>query len=288
MRALGLGLALTLALGACSTKQRDGDAGAAQTSEAETSARPIPDSAEAFLAELLPLPDGAGEAIELRYTITGPALSGELVTVIAAGGRRRDRWELRSSAGDAGLRADGITIINAQDIWTGHDGGAGERRANHLGELARAYLALEPDARAAVVDSIRAWHQTLAEQRERHAGERAQILGVSCLLTRVAAQNVCMWEEAGLLLHYEGAAFTVDATKIDRSIELGPDSFDLPAPAASLEPVASQPHDYSAVLAELAAGSYATVSLLVLGAKGVPELRLPEPAEPAEPPAGLR
>ncbi|PRP90502.1 hypothetical protein ENSA5_64170 [Enhygromyxa salina] len=246
----------------------------------------MPTSEAEFLAELVPLP-GDSEAIEVRYAITGPALSGEMTTSITAGGKRRDAWVLRSTAGDTELRAAGTTIVNAEQIWTANEGEAGEIRDNHLAELARAFMRLEPEARAPVVESIRAWHRLLAEQREESRGDRAEVLGVSCLQTRVAAQNVCMWEETGLLLRYEGSAFTIEATEIDLAAKLEADAFLLPRAAAKAEvqpaPSSGPAYDYDKILDEIAAGSYGKVSVLVVASQGVPTLRLPD-AEPKQQP----
>jgi hypothetical protein len=264
---------VTLLLG-CPGSDRKADG--ASDADVSSAAAPIPTSEAEFLAELVPLPDGA-DAIQVKYAITGPALTGTMTTLITAGGQRRDRWELLSTLGDTQLRAAGITIVNAQKIWTANEGQPGEVSDNHLAELARAYMRLEPAARAPVVASIRAWHQLLAEQRQAASGDRAQLLGVSCLETRVAAQNVCMWEETGLLLRYEGSAFTIEAVEIDRDPKLAADTFALPPEAAQAErpPRSPSQHDYGQILAEIAAGSYGNVSLLVVGSKSIPSLRLP-------------
>jgi hypothetical protein len=276
-RAWALVAAAGLALLGCKSSEQGGsEAGAAKAEAGEVeAAAPIPTTEAGFLAELVPLPEGA-EAIAVEYEITGPALVGEMTTTITAGGKRRDDWELRSTTSDTTLRAAGSTIVNPSRIWTASEGSGGELRQNPLAELAAAYMRLEPEARAGVVESIRAWHRLLAEQRERERGRRAEVLGVSCLQTRIAAQNVCMWEETGLLLRYEGSAFTIEAKKIDRDPKLEAGVFELPPEAAELEvtPVAEQ--DYDQILQDIAAGSYGSVSALVLGSRGLPSLSLPK------------
>lgn len=260
-----------LASPACKDDAKTDDSGAAQPD----APAPAPSSEDAFLAELAPLPDNA-EAIELHYEIRGPALRGEMVVTVAAGGKRREQWELRAETGETELRTAGLTVINPEHRWVGTDGAGGELHQNHLAGLARAYLALEPDARAKVAESIRAWHRMLAEQRERDGGERDELLGVSCLRTRIAGQNVCMWEETGLLLRYEGSAFTIEATEIDRSPTLEPGAFVLPPEARTLEPKPGETPNYAGILDEIAEGSYGSVSLLVLGGDAVPALRVPQ------------
>lgn len=269
---------------------------ASKSDEASTDAgkpnatAPILATEAEFLAELVPLPDGA-DAIQVDYTITGPALIGTMTTLITAGGQRRDQWELLSTLGDTQLRAAGVTIVNAAQIWTANEGHPGEVSDNHLAELARAYMRLEPAARAPVASSIRAWHQLLAEQRKTVSGDRAELLGVSCLQTRVAAQNVCMWEQTGLLLRYEGSAFTIEATQINREAKPAADAFTLPPEAANAERAGSgsgsgEPpkYNYDQILAEIAAGSYGNVSLLVVGSKSIPSLRLPASPDPPDSP----
>jgi hypothetical protein len=267
---------------ACPSSDRKTDGGSEAT--VSNTVAPIPASEAEFLAELVPLPDGA-DAIQVKYAITGPALTGTMTTSITAGGQRRDQWELLSTLGDTQLRAAGVTIVNTTKIWTANEGQPGEVTDNHLAELARAYMRLDPAARAPVVESIRAWHQLLAEQREAAGGARAQLLGVSCLETRVAAQNVCMWEQTGLLLRYEGSAFTIEAVEIDRNPKLAADAFALPPQAAQAErPAQPSQHDYGQILAEIAAGSYGNVSLLVVGSKSIPSLRLPASTDPTNSP----
>ncbi|KIG11858.1 hypothetical protein DB30_02378 [Enhygromyxa salina] len=279
-RALGVVSLAALLLG-CPGAARKTEAGS-EAGEAKPAA-PIPATEAEFLAELVPL-DGGAQAIQVDYAITGPALTGTMTTSITTGGQRRDQWELVSTLGDTQLRAAGVTIVNAKQIWTANEGHPGELSDNHLAELARAYLRLEPDARAPVVESIRAWHALLAEQRKATAGDRAELLGVSCLQTRIAAQNVCMWEETGLLLRYEGSAFTIEATKINREPKLPANAFELPAEAAGAQRAEpAHTYDYDQILTEIAAGSYGNVSLLVVGSKSIPSLRLPDPAASSNP-----
>jgi hypothetical protein len=118
----------------------------------------------------------------------------------------------------------------------------------------------------------------LAEQRERDDDARSEVLGVACLQTRVAAQNVCMWEETGLLLRYEGSAFRIEAFSIDRAPQLQPDMFALPSEAQGAVPTAAEPA-YEQILRDIADGSYGSVSALLLAPEVLPELRAPKPTE---------
>src|SRR5690606_20930748 len=94
---------------------------------------------------------------------------------------------------------------------------------------------------------------------------------------------VCMWEETGLLLRYEGSAFRIEATHIDRAPKLGPDVFALPPEAHAATAIATTAQDYEPILQDIAAGSYGSVSALLFAGDAMPALRMPEPA-PAEPP----
>jgi hypothetical protein len=227
------------------------------------------DSEDAFLAALIPLPDGL-DAIEVRYGVSGSGLTGEVTVTLGPGGRRHERWQLQADVADPSLRTAGVRIVTPDRIWTANDGAPGKLEINHLGNLARAYMELEPQMRAKVAASVGEWYELLAEQRKLDKGVRGEVLGVSCLQTRIAAQNVCMWEEANVLLRYEGSAFTLEATQIDRAPKLAADVFALPAAAGSTELQDSPAPDYAKVLQDIAAGSYGSVSALVLGVGVLP------------------
>lgn len=281
MRAQCLALAIGLMVAACKGDKESVDSAAKETPKSDEAAS-LPADARAFLAELAPLPDGL-EAIEVRYHITqatGSALSGEMTIVLGAGGIRREQWELRAGTGEAELRTTGLRIVTPDHVWIANEGTPGELSANHLGALASAYFRLPEESRAGVIESIRKWHRMLAEQRERDAAATDEVLGVKCLQTRIAAQNVCMWEETGLLLRYEGSAFRIEAFSIERAPQLQPDTFELPpeAKTAASAPAATQ-HDYEQILRDIAAGSYGSVSALLLAPDVLPQLRAPAPME---------
>jgi hypothetical protein len=274
-RALVISMGLLVACKGDQSRQEDAPAEAAKPD----SGAPLPTSEAEFLAELAPLPDGAA-AIEVRYQITGSALTGDMTITLAAGGNRREHWELRTDT--KGLGTKGLRIVTADQVWIANEGAPGELSTNPLGDLARAYLLLPEDGRRPIVESIRDWHRMLAEQRERDDSARAEVLGVTCLQTRIAAQNVCLWEETGLLLRYEGSAFRMEATHIDRAPKLGPDAFVLPPEAKAAAPVVAAKQDYGKILEDIAAGSYGSVSALLLAGEALPDLHVPDPA-PADP-----
>lgn len=271
MKRAGILLALVLASGCKGNDAPQSDG----TTEQQPQPLAMPTTDAAFLAELAPLPDGA-EAIEVRYRISGSGLGGEMVVIVGAGGKRHEHWQLHAGVGETELRTAGSRIVDADHMWTAIDGKPGQLRVNHLGALARAWLALDEAARAKVVESIRTWHRMLAEQRAADPGTRGEVLGVPCLQTRIAAQNVCMWEEAGLLLRYEGSAFTIEATQIDRAPKLDAQTFALPAEAKTATADAGTPPNFEQVLAEIADGSYGSVSALVLANEALPALHVPE------------
>src|SRR5690606_18903386 len=117
-RALGILAIAALALALIGCKSPERDAPETKTAvTAEPAAAPLPTNEAEFLAELMPLPDGA-EAIEISYAVTGPALEGELTILVREGGYKREHWELRTTGGDVGLRSAGLSIVNPEQIWS--------------------------------------------------------------------------------------------------------------------------------------------------------------------------
>lgn len=272
MRILAIA-ALALALIGCKSPERDAPETKIEVTP-EPAAAPLPTNEAEFLAELMPLPDGA-EAIEISYAVTGPALEGELTILVREGGYKREHWELRTTGGDVGLRSAGLSIVNPEQIWSAPEGQPGELRPNLLGALARAWLALDESQRVAVAQAIRDWHALLARRRAEVPGDRGEVLGVACLRTRVAAQNLCMWEEAGLFLRYEGSAFSIEATQIDRSPKVPTDAFVLPPEARDATRIEAETVDFGVALAEAAKGNFAELVLLVSRTRGLPKLERP-------------
>lgn len=269
-------LVLGLALIGCKSEQREKPD---QTQLAAPAPAPLPQTEAEFLAELMPLP-GDAEAIEVRYAVTGPALEGELTILIGEGGYKREQWELRTIGGDATLRSAGTTIINPDQIWSAPEGQPGELRTNLLGALAGAWTKLDEQKRTAVAEAVRDWHALLRERRAEVPGDQGQILGVSCLQTRIAAQNLCMWEQVGLFLRYEGSAFTIEATQIDRAPELPADAFVLPPQARDAARVEPETIDFTAALDQAASGNFAELFLLVSRTQALPKLEQPQPTPP--------
>lgn len=269
-------LVLGLALIGCKSEQREKPD---QTQLAAPAPAPLPQTEAEFLAELMPLP-GDAEAIEVRYAVTGPALEGELTILIGEGGYKREQWELRTIGGDATLRSAGTTIINPEQIWSAPEGQPGELRTNLLGALAGAWTKLDEQKRTAVAEAVRDWHALLRERRAEVPGDQGQILGVSCLQTRIAAQNLCMWEQVGLFLRYEGSAFTIEATQIDRAPELPADAFVLPPQARDAARVEPEAIDFTAALDQAASGNFAELFLLVSRTQALPKLEQPQPTPP--------
>lgn len=274
-------LLLACLLLSCKTESRE-QAGKHTEPTPALAAAPLPTTEAEFLAELMPLP-GDAEAIEISYAIAGPALEGEMTILIREGGYKRERWELRTIGGEATLRSAGLTIVNPDQIWSAPEGQPGELRTNLLGALARAWVALDEAKRTAVAEAVRDWHALLDKRRAEVPGDRGQILGVPCLQTRVAAQNLCMWEEVGLFLRYEGSAFTIEATQIDRAPELSPDTFVLPPESRDATRVQLETIDFQAVLDEAATGNFAELFLLVSRTQALPKLENWQPAEPEAP-----
>ena len=269
-------LLLGIVLLSCKSEPREQSGTGIEPTPAPASA-PLPTNEAAFLAELMPLP-GDAEAIEISYAVAGPALEGEMTILIREGGYKREQWELRTIGGEATLRSAGLTIVNPDQIWSAPEGQPGELRTNLLGALARAWAALDEEKRSAVAKAVRDWHALLDKRRAEVPGDRGQILGVPCLQTRIAAQNLCMWEEVGLFLRYEGSAFTIEATQIDRAPEVPADAFVLPPASRDAARVEPETIDFEAALDEAAMGNFAELFLLVSRTQALPKLERPKQA----------
>lgn len=253
------------------TQSDEGSADAATpTGEAQSSApRPGPSDEAGVLALLAPLPvaedrESPDAVLELRYRISGPDnLGGELVALHKAGGYRSERWTMR---GDAGLDIAGRTIATPSVQWTSVGEQAGERRERPLAALAKAYLALAPERREAALANLRAFRADLAKSRLEQPGEGETLAGERCVTMRIAAQDLCLWEETGLLLRYEGAAFSLVVTAIERDPIVPADAFELPAVAKDATLVEVPKVDAPALLEGLAAGKVAPLVELLAGA----------------------
>jgi hypothetical protein len=283
------GLAVVLVLAGCKPDAPE----SSQASEGRSgpAAAPLPKTEADFLAELLPLPTESG-AIEIRYAVTGPALEGELTMLVREGGYKRETWELRTTGTPTPLRSTGLTVVNPEHIWTkaSVDGPApseaapskqsppGQLRSYSLGALARAWAALDSEQRDAVAKAIRDWHGLLDKRRAEVPGDQTRILDVACLQTRVAAQNLCLWEQAGVFLRYEGSAFTIEAEAIDRDPAIPTDAFTLPPEAKSATPTPAAPVDFGRALEQAAAGDFGELFMLTAQIQALPEMSGDGPA----------
>jgi hypothetical protein len=273
-------LAISVAFAGCKSESREKTGTAGEVAPAPATA-PLPQTTPEFLAELMPLPGGA-EALEITYAIAGPALEGEMTILIREGGFKREQWELRTIGGEPPLRSAGLAIVNPDQIWSAPEGQPGELQSNLLGPLARAWAGLDEEKRAAVGKAVRDWHALLAKRRAEVPGDQGQILGVPCLQTRIAAQNLCMWEEVGVFLRYEGSAFTIEATQIDRAPEISNEAFVLPPESRDAARVEPESIDFNAALDEAANGDFAELFLLVSRTRALPKLARPTAPEADE------
>jgi hypothetical protein len=280
MRTL-MAVSLGLALLGCKSESPEQKTGTGAAVEPTPEPAALPQNEAEFLAELMPLP-GDAKAIEITYAMTGPALEGEMTILIAEGGYKREQWELRT-VGNETLRSAGVAISTPEQTWHANEGQPGELRPNMLAGLARAWAARDELERAAISKAVRDWHALLQTRRGEVPGDQGQILGVACLQTRVAAQNLCMWEEVGLFLRYEGSAFTIEATQIDRAPEVPADAFVLPPESRNAARVEVPTFDFGPALDEAIHGNFAELLLLVSRSQALPRLALPKPeAAPAE------
>lgn len=237
----------------------------------------VPETVETFLERLIPLPS---PAIEVTYEVSGPGgLEGTLEVSTRPGGWRREAWVLRvpmPESDDVATQIDGLTIQTPSQIWTAVGEEPGTVTPNQLEGLAQAYLDLDDEARRDVVAALDGWYARLAEAREEAPGERDTIAGQDCLETRVAAQNLCLWEQAGLPLRYAGSEFSLEAKAIDRHAEIADAAFELP-PRAREAHEAPLPEaaviDPKAAVDKLASGDYAPLALLLTPGFRVPTAR---------------
>lgn len=240
----------------------------------------IPQTVEEFLERLVPLPS---PAIVVVYEVTGPGnMQGTLELSTKPGGWRKEAWTLRipvpGAEGPGGsavvTEVRGTVIQTPREIWTGIADQAGEVMPNPLASLGEAYLELSPTKRNDVLSALEGWYGKLAEARTEAPGERSTIAGEDCLQTRVAAQNVCIWEAAGLPLAYEGAQFSLRAKEIRRPSSLPETTFERPAVAAdAVEKPSPIELDPQAALGELANGDYAPLALVLTPGFRVPNAR---------------
>lgn len=220
---------------------------------------PLPDSAESFLRQLAPLPF---EAVRVHYDVTGPAgMTGDLTVIARPGGLRREDWRLEVPVPEHDpIVIGGSMIATASAQWTDAVQGAPVVHSVPLRALAEAYLELQPELRALVMFRIGQWHDALEKGRSEHPGTRERVLGQPCLQTSVASHRVCVWEQTGLPLTYEGEAFQVRARAIDIDPTIDPSRFTIP-PGAKDPPEAGRPLDAEAGIARLAGGDFAELAV---------------------------
>jgi hypothetical protein len=262
-----------LAAAACGGGGSDARGGA-ENAKASAAPDPAPSTEAEFLQALAPLP-GAG--VRVVYDVDGPgSLDGTLEILARPGGFRRENWALTRPSTDGAVRqVRGSTIQTPSASWSGIEGEAGTKTASPLEGLARAYLALEPASRAAAAENLRRWHADLRQARTEHPGDVREIAGTGCLQMRVAAQDLCLWEEAGLALEYRGAEFTVVATRIELDTAIEDGAFALPERAAQARTVALPAAfdlDPEAGMRALVAGDYGPLAAVL-----TPGLRMPLP-----------
>jgi hypothetical protein len=265
-------LVLAVVLLGCPSGQERADAGTAEQTEAPP--KPTSPSDEAgVLALLAPMPEGA---VQISYDITGPGgLAGELVIVQKAGGWRSERWTMTTA--DNQLAAEGRTIATPRMLWTATGVQPGERMDLHLGAIADAWLALPPERRDAAAANLAQWRAELEKSRLEQPGEGETIEGIRCVKMRIAAQNLCLWEETGLLLRYEGAAFQLVAMKITTNPSIAKDAFELPPQAKDAKQVAVEPIDATALVEGLADGKIGPIGAVLAPGMRLKRARLNRP-----------
>jgi hypothetical protein len=227
-----------------------------------------PETREAFLAELAPMPFAT---VRIEYDVTGPGgMDGMLELLAAPGGFRREAWSLQMPTTTVEpIAIEGSAIQTPDRAWTDAVDGPALVRDVPLGPIADAYLALPPASREDVASTLRRFHAELEAGRRVRPGQRAQVQGRDCLVTRVAAHRLCVWEQTGLPLQYTGAAFDVVARRIEVAPTVPAHAFDLP-PGGRRATEQPLPVDPARSVERLAAGDVAELARLLQ-----PGLRLP-------------
>lgn len=263
-------VAVVLVGGACKEDQAE----KAEKTSVESERPKLPSTEAEFLELLAPVPTASG-ALRIRYVMAGPGgLWGELTLTQKSGGWRREDWKLRAS--EDSVEVSGTTIITPTQIWTSVGDEPGELTVNPLGGLAAAWAEREPAEREKAVEGLLAWRAELEKSRAEHPGDSETIQGIRCLRLRIAAQNLCMWEEAGLFLRYQGSAFEIEATTLERDPQIAGDTFELPARAKQAKRVEAVGGDHRGQVDALIRGDHAPIATLL-----APGLRMPEFVEQA-------
>lgn len=291
IRRLALGASLVLAASACADETKPdpeaespaaasgASAEAASGSVAEAAPRGLPESGEAFLARIAPLP---APAIRIEYALRGAAGStGDLELLMAPGGWRRETWTLAvpGGAGGSAIEMRGELIQTPDWVWR-RVGSPGEEKdgsleASLMASLRDAYLEAPVARREAIIAAIDEWQVALRRARSEHPGDRGELLGVDCLEMQLAGQRLCIWEEVGVPLRHDGAAFHLEAKTIERLDALpeaaferppGPESREIDTTALSDQPTPKEIFD------QLVGGDPSGLAGIL-----TPGLRIPDP-----------
>ncbi|MEE9386038.1 MAG: hypothetical protein V3V08_21720 [Nannocystaceae bacterium] len=281
----------------------------AETAEQDATAAPSPARAapttrEGFLSELAPLP---ADTLIVVYRVSGPAgLSGTMELLARRGGYRRENWVVRlAPSSDEELippndqprdapqiDAPGHTvevrsanIRTPEMVWSGREGRPGLRQAAPWGDLALAYLQLGPNAQGRVTATLRRWHADLETGRRESPGENDRVLDTDCTVIRSTGRSMCLWESAGIVLRHTSPELSLEATSIQRDVELGEHAFDRPRESelpshltvtSSSSSSSSSPSvpsfDAPDILRRLAQGRYGAVATLLAGGSPLPAL----------------
>ncbi len=187
----------------------------------------VPADPAGFLRALVP---GTGGPLLVVYRLEGPAgIEGTLEIMTRPGIHARENWTVRVPLdGGAPLVRTATTIVGPAGIVTTTSDGATFARRLPFAAWAEAYAAAPATERRRIAEAVRRFHEQVAAARAEHRGNRKTVAGLDCLALRVAAQSLCLWEEAGLALRYRGPLVSAEAVRIDRAPALADGAFDLP------------------------------------------------------------
>ena len=236
----------------CGCSQPDALVSVPQLEAAQREPATVPTTRDDFLRLLSPLPS---EALVIVYSVEGPAgMRGTAELIARHGGYERQNWVV--DVGEA--RIEGSNIRTPDMQWSQGVEGTAIRSPVILGRLADAFEEASSDVKADVVAAVQGFHAALDRGRSARPGPQREVAGETCLVTKVALSELCVWEPAGLPLSYRSDAFVVEATHIDRSPDIGETAFVVPP--GQWRPEDAEAFDARAALQQLARGEVAELT----------------------------
>ena len=235
--------------------------------EFEETTTPVPEDADAFLRALLPQPHAQ---LHVTYAVEGAGgTTGALEVWIAEGGLRKEAWTVRfgqMAPSDAPMlrTVSGVMVQTPTTMYERVGDAPAMQVEVPLRELGEAWMALPVARRRAAFTELARWYADRDRAIAASQTPSRTVAGHTCAVRRVAGQSLCVWEAAGLLLAYQGEAFTIEATQVEIAEAVDPTIFTAPS-LDGTGPVGVDPRFPSAgtMLAALEAGDMELLSPLL-------------------------